>query len=228
MALLSVLPQAACEEKALPPDQARERMVREQIAGRGVRDPRVLDAMRKVPRHLFVPPEWAHRAYDDGPLSIGFDQTISQPYIVGFMTEQLRPKPEHVALEIGTGSGYQAAVLSLLVAKVYTIEIVPELARQSADRLKKLGYQNVEVRHGDGYAGWPQHAPFDLIVVTAAPEQIPQALVEQLKIAGRMVIPTGRRDNQHLRIVEKNERYETKVRTVFPVAFVPMVKGSSQ
>ncbi len=224
-ALLSVC--WTCGGRSETPEQARARMVREQIAGRDVRDPRVLDAMRRVPRHLFVSPELAARAYEDHPLPIGSGQTISQPYIVAFMTEQLRPQPEHTALEVGTGSGYQAAVLSLLVKQLYTIELLPELAKMASERLKSLRYTNVEVRQGDGFAGWPEHAPFDRIIVTAAPEQIPPALLEQLKPGGRMVIPTGREGRQQLRVVEKNEKGDVKVRTVMPVAFVPMVKGKN-
>ncbi len=222
---LATLGAQACPPRDETPEQARERMVREQIEERGVRDPRVLDAMRRAPRHRFVKPELAARAYEDTPLPTAAGQTISQPYIVAFMTEQLRPRKEHVALEVGTGSGYQAAVLSLLVSKVYTIELIPELARTAAERLKRLGYQNVEVRQGDGYAGWPEHAPYDLIIVTAAPEAIPADLVEQLKPGGRMVIPTGPRDSQELRVVEKDEQGRIKVRSVLPVAFVPLVRG---
>ncbi len=219
-AVLALAP-AAAEE----PPQARLRMVRQQIEARGVRDPRVLDAMRRVPRHLFLAPSLAGRAYEDRPLPIEAGQTISQPYIVAFMTERLRPQPQHTALEVGTGSGYQAAVLSLLVARVYTIEIVPELARSAAARLRKLGYENVEVREGDGYAGWPDQAPFDLIIVTAAPEEIPRALVYQLKPGGRMVIPTGARDSQELRVVDKDKQGRVTVRAVLPVAFVPLVRA---
>src|SRR5262249_21375012 len=156
-------------------------MVDEQIAARGVRDPRVLAAFRDVPRHLFVSPADQARAYDDRPLSIGEGQTISQPYIVALMTELARTQPTDRALEVGTGSGYEAAVLSQVVAEVYSIEIVVSLAREAADRLKTLGYTHATVRSGDGYAGWPDKAPFDVIVVTAAPEQIPPRLVEQLK-----------------------------------------------
>ncbi len=223
---MAALGAQACPPRDETPEQARARMVREQIEGRGVRDSRVLDAMRRVPRHLFVKPSLADRAYEDTPLPTMVGQTISQPYIVAFMTELLRPGKEHVALEVGTGSGYQAAVLSLLVAKVHSIEIVPELARSAAERLKKLGYLNVEVRDGDGYAGWPEAAPFDLILVTAAPEEIPQPLIDQLKPGGRMVIPTGLRDSQELRLVEKDAQGRVKVRSVIPVSFVPLVRGT--
>ncbi|MGH9242307.1 MAG: protein-L-isoaspartate(D-aspartate) O-methyltransferase, partial [Vicinamibacterales bacterium] len=154
-------------------------MVNDQIAARDVKDPRVLEAMRKVPRHRFVPPALVSRAYDDSPLPIGYDQTISQPFIVAHMTEALGIQSSHKVLEIGTGSGYQAAVLGELARTVYTIEIVPELARGAAATLKALGYSNVRVRAGDGYAGWPEHAPFDRIMLTAAPEEIPKPLIDQ-------------------------------------------------
>ncbi len=222
---LASLSVAACPPRDETPEQARARMVREQIEARDVRNLRVLEAMRKVPRHLFVRPSLARRAYDDTPLPTAAGQTISQPYIVAFMTEQLQPEKEHVALEVGTGSGYQTAVLSLLISKVYTIEIVPELARSSAERLKKLGYNNVEVRQGDGNHGWPEHAPYDLIIVTASPTEIPPALLNQLKPGGRMVIPTGPSGNQHLRLVEKDQHGRYVVRSVLPVSFVPLVRG---
>jgi protein-L-isoaspartate(D-aspartate) O-methyltransferase len=212
----------------------RERMVREQIASpRGwgapeIRDARVLEAMRRVPRHRFVPPEMVSHAYEDRPLPIGLGQTISQPYIVAKMTELARPQPQHRALEIGTGSGYQAAVLSLVVKEVYTIELLEPLGRDAAARLKQLGYNNVDVRVGDGYAGWPEKAPFDLILVTAAPEQIPMALVEQLRPGGRMVIPVGPNwRGQILQVVLKGTRgpRDFKVEEQMPVSFVPMVPG---
>ena len=215
----------ACPARDQTPEQARARMVREQIEERGVREPRVLEAMRQVPRHLFLKPSLAGRAYADRPLPTAAGQTISQPYIVAFMTEQLQPEKQHVALEVGTGSGYQTAVLSLLVSQVYSIEIVPPLARSAAQRLKELGYDNVEVRQGDGNRGWPEHAPYDLIIVTAAPAEIPPALLDQLKPGGRMVIPTGPSGNQHLRLVEKDRQGRYHVRSVLPVSFVPMVRG---
>src|SRR5687768_3429644 len=158
----------------------RRQMVNEQIAARDVKDPRVLDAMRKVPRHRFVPPALISRAYDDSPLPIGYSQTISQPFIVAHMTEALDIQSSHKVLEIGTGSGYQAAVLGELARTVYTIEIVPQLAQRAASTLKDLGYANVHVRAGDGFAGWPEHAPFDRILVTAAPDEIPEPLLQQL------------------------------------------------
>ena len=166
-------------------------MVADQIAARDVRDARVLAAMRDVPRHLFVPPELQSQAYDDAPLPIGYAQTISQPYIVALMTALTQPSPSDRALEVGTGSGYQAAVLSRLVSQVYTIEIVEPLARSAEQRLKNLGYANVTVRAGDGYAGWPEMAPFDIVMVTAAPDHVPEPLLAQLKPGGRLVVPIG-------------------------------------
>jgi protein-L-isoaspartate(D-aspartate) O-methyltransferase len=198
----------------------RTEMVRSQIASRDVRNPRVLEAMREVPRHRFVPPDDRKRAYLDRPLPIGYGQTISQPYIVAAMTELLHPEPADRVLEIGTGSGYQAAVISRLVAKVYTIEIVPELAERAAKTLAELGYVNVDVSSGDGYRGIPKEAPFDGILVTAAPDEIPQPLIEQLAVGGRMVIPVGDY-YQQLTVVEKTETGISK-RSVFPVRFVPM------
>ncbi|HXH28581.1 MAG TPA: protein-L-isoaspartate(D-aspartate) O-methyltransferase [Candidatus Polarisedimenticolia bacterium] len=208
-----------------PEASLRRRMVREQIVARGVEDPRVLDAMERVPRHLFVPEDLRARAYDDGPLPIGGGQTISQPYIVAFMSEALRTRPGDRVLEIGTGSGYQAAVLATLVAQVYSIEIRPDLARQAADRLQKLGYGNVMVRTGDGHLGWPEQAPFDAIIVTAAPTELPQRLVEQLRPGGRMVIPIGLEEGDQ-RLV-RITRTETGVErdTLLPVRFVPMTGG---
>ena len=175
-------------------DSLREQMVREQIAERGIRDPQVLRAMRTVPRHLFVPEEEAHLAYEDHPLPIGYDQTISQPYIVALMTELLRPQKGQKVLEVGTGSGYQAAVLAEIVDTLFTIEIVAPLATEATERLRRLNYTNVVVRFGDGYAGWPDHAPFDGIIVTAAPEEIPQPLVDQLKEGGEWLYQPERRE----------------------------------
>jgi protein-L-isoaspartate(D-aspartate) O-methyltransferase len=204
----------------------RERMVREQIEDRGVRNPDVLRAMREVPRHLFVPEAARARAYGDFPLSIGHGQTISQPYIVGLMTELLDPAPGHRVLEVGTGSGYQAAVLSRLVKHVYTIEIVPELARAAAATLKSLGYSNVTVRTGDGYLGWPAQAPFDRIMLTAAPPRIPQALLDQLRPGGKLVAPEGEHPfAQDLVIVEKTPAGKLLRKKSIPVMFVPMVPG---
>jgi protein-L-isoaspartate(D-aspartate) O-methyltransferase len=198
----------------------RAEMVERQIAARDIRNPRVLEAMRKVPRHEFVPPDARSRAYRDRPLPIGLGQTISQPYIVAAMTELLRPEATDRVLEIGTGSGYQAAVISHLVAKVYTIEIVPELAQRAKKTLAALGYTNIEVSSGDGYRGIPSEAPFDGILVTAAPDKIPQPLIDQLAVGGRMVIPVGD-FYQQLTVVEKTETGIRK-HVVFPVRFVPM------
>jgi len=216
----------ACDAQPEPADSfagQRQRMVDEQIAARGrdVKDPRVLHALATVPRHEFIPPESRALAYSDRPLPIGFDQTISQPYIVAFMTEQLHPQPAHRVLEIGTGSGYQAAVLSMLVADVYTIEIVEPLAKRAAADLERLGYRNVHVRAGDGYRGWPDAAPFDAIIVTCAPNHVPQPLVEQLKEGGRIVIPVGEFGAQRLFVLEKMKG-GLEERAVLPVSFVPM------
>jgi len=200
-------------------------MVREQIEARGIRNARVLDAFRKVPRHMFVPAELQERAYDDRPLPIGYDQTISQPYIVGLMTELLDPASHHTILEIGTGSAYQAAILAQLAKHVYSIEIVPELARSAADLLKRLAYNNVTVRLGDGYGGWPEHAPFDRIILTAAPPKIPQTLLDQLKPGGRLVAPEGER-YQELIVIDKNADGSFTRRPSIPVIFVPMVRGT--
>ena len=198
-------------------------MVQEQIRARGIRDERVLQAMGAVPRHEFVPEAYRASAYDDSALPTSLGQTISQPYIVALMTEHADPKPEHRVLEIGTGSGYQAAVLSLLVREVYTIEILPDLARSAAERLNRLNFKNVHVREGDGYAGWPERAPFDSILVTAGATEIPKPLVEQLKNGGRMVIPVGRSLlEQELQIVEKDLQGKITVRNVIPVRFVPL------
>ncbi len=205
-------------------DARREVMVREQIAERGIRDPDLIRAMRIVPRHLFVPAEEMPRAYEDHPLPIGYDQTISQPYIVALMTELLQPRKGQKFLEIGTGSGYQAAVLAELVDTVFTIEIVGPLAAEATERLRRLHYENVVVRHGDGYAGWPEHAPFDGIIVTAAPEEIPQPLLDQLKEGGKMVVPTGKAwAIQTLTLVEKKNGQIIR-RDVAPVRFVPLTR----
>ena len=198
----------------------REKMVETQIAARGVRNPRVLETMRTVPRHLFVPERLRGSAYDDGPLPIGEGQTISQPYIVALMTELARPAPGERVLEIGTGSGYQAAVLAELGADVYTIEIVEPLARHAASLLHDLGYSGVKTRIGDGYRGWPEKAPFDAILVTAAPERIPAPLEQQLGPGGRLVIPVGS-SAQELVLVTRTDRGFREER-VTPVRFVPM------
>jgi protein-L-isoaspartate(D-aspartate) O-methyltransferase len=207
----------------------RRRMVKEQLSssGHGITNARVLAAMGKVPRHEFVPAELQHRAYEDGPLPIGYDQTISQPYIVAFMTEQLEPKPADRVLEIGTGSGYQAAVLAQLVAEVYTIEIIEPLAQRAEADLKRIGYMNIHMRAGDGCQGWPAAAPFDVIIVTCAPEQVPQPLVEQLKEGGRMIIPIGPGWDQNLVLLRKQGGRLEK-RAVLPVRFVPMTGGAQR
>lgn len=198
----------------------RERMVDEQLAGRDIRDPRVLAAMRKVPRDRFVPESQRAAAYQDRPLPIGYDQTISQPYIVAYMTEALELDAAHRVLEIGTGSGYQAAILGELAKDVYTIEIVDPLATRARETLGALGYANVHVRSGNGYLGWPEEAPFDRIMVTAAPDAVPPALVEQLKVGGLMAIPVGIGD-QELRILHRTPTGLETLRTL-PVRFVPM------
>ena len=202
---------------------ARVRMVREQLAARGITDARVLSAMTRVPRHEFVPPGLRAQAYGDGPLPIGHGQTISQPYIVAFMTAALNPKPGDRVLEIGTGSGYQAAVLSSLVAEVFSMEIVAPLAQRAEADLKRLGYGNVTIRAGDGTLGWPEAAPFDAIIVTCAPEEVPRALVDQLKVGGRMIIPVGRPlGAQELYLLRKRPT-GLETQAVLPVRFVPMV-----
>lgn len=199
--------------------------VSRQMARRGVSDKRVLAAMRKVPRHEFVPEDMKRYAYDDRPLPIGAEQTISQPYIVALMTELLGLKGDEKVLEIGTGSGYQAAVLAEIVKEVYTIEIVESLAKTAEERLDGMGYKNVTVKFGDGYKGWVEHAPFDGVIVTCAPDHIPQPLIDQLKIGGRMVIPVGARF-QELRLLTKIEG-GMEEKSVIPVRFVPMT-GEAQ
>jgi len=207
--------------------EERERMVKEQIIPRDVTDPIVLQAMRRVPRHEFVPPEYVDQSYANHPLPIGYGQTISQPFIVAYMSENSELKPGDRVLEIGTGSGYQAAILADMGMIVYSIEIVPELAAEAEARLKRLGY-DVQVRAGDGYYGWPEAAPFDAIIVTAAPEQVPETLVEQLKPGGRLVIPLGKQwEPQTLQRCVKGENGKLACENKLPVAFVPMVKGKS-
>ena len=207
------------------PATRRRDMVETQIRARGVKDERVLAALRKVARERFVPSELQSRAYDDSPLPIGAGQTISQPYIVAYMSEALGVTANHTVLEIGTGSGYQAAVLGELARTVYTIEIVPELARRAQGTLKALGYANVHVRAGDGFAGWPEHAPFDRILVTAAPKEIPAPLLEQLGPRGRLVIPVGAQgQTQWMTIVDKTAAGVATRRTI-PVQFVPFTRN---
>ena len=196
-------------------------MVDQQIAARGVSDPATLEAMRTVPRHEFLPLRLRDEAYMDYPLPIGHGQTISQPYIVAFMTEAIRPQPGEKILEIGAGSGYQAAILAQMGADVYTVEIVEPLAEMARQTLERLGYKNAHVLHGDGYRGWPEHAPFDAIIVTCAPDKIPPDLVAQLKDGGRMIIPVGGGMNQELILLRKQDGKVEK-QSVLPVRFVPM------
>lgn len=208
------------EQKSDPYYHQRQVMVDKQLAGRDVVSPTVLTAMRRVPRHEFVPPDQRADSYIDGPLPIGFGQTISQPYIVAIMTQLARVDSAAKVLEIGTGSGYQAAILAEIADSVFSVEIVEPLCRRADSTLKQLGYRNIEVRCGDGYRGWPEHAPFDAIVVTAAPDHIPQPLVDQLKVGGRLIIPVGDR-NQELMQIMKSEQ-GTISQAVIPVRFVPM------
>ncbi|CAN5642810.1 protein-L-isoaspartate(D-aspartate) O-methyltransferase [soil metagenome] len=198
----------------------RREMVEQQIRARGIEDESVLEAMMKVPRHKFVPENLAKQAYIDSPLPIGLNQTISQPFIVAYMTEAADISKKDKVLEIGTGSGYQAAILGELAKEVYTIEIIPELAERSAKVLQQLGYKNVFVKAGNGYLGIPEQAPFDAIVVTAAPDEIPQALVDQLAVGGKMVIPVGN-TNQEMVVIKKTKKGVTEKRTM-QVRFVPM------
>ena len=203
----------------------RKKMVEDQIQKRGVRDRSVLSAMTRVEREKFVPEQFRDMAYSDGPLPIGYKQTISQPYIVAYMTEKLQVDSNHKVLEIGTGSGYQAAILGELSDKVFTIEIIPELGKSSIDILQKLNYNNIFVRIGDGYKGWPEEAPFDRIIVTAAPGKIPEKLVEQLANGGQMIIPVGESVfSQYLWIIKKDNKGNIGKEKILPVRFVPMVK----
>ena len=203
----------------------RDAMIKTQLEARGIRDSTILAAMRKVPRHRFVPANQAAYAYEDTPLPIGYGQTISQPFVVAYMTSMVKPQAGQTVLEIGTGSGYQAAVLAEIVKQVYTIEIVAPLGKEAAERLKNLTYKNIEVKIGDGYAGWKEHAPFDAIVVTAAAPYVPVPLKEQLKDGGRMIIPVGASDEeQQLMLIEKSgNKYKT--RSMMPVRFVPFIRG---
>jgi len=208
---------------------AREQMVREQILERGIIDARILNAFRRVKRHLFVAPPYRSQAYGDFPLPIAEGQTISQPYIVAIMTSVIAPDAKKKVLEIGTGSGYQAAVMAELAREVYTIEIFPSLARSSRQLLEKLGYRNIRFRTGNGYVGWPEAAPFDGIVVTCAPDHIPAALIEQLAVGGRMVIPIGYSTTvQYLLLVEKLANGKLKKTNLIPVLFVPMIRANAR
>ena len=226
-----VAPQQAPLAEPPPGEQqyaaARQQMVSSQLARRDIRDESVLKVMGQVPRHEFVPARIQSRAYQDMPQPIGHQQTISQPYIVALMTQLVEPQADRKALDIGTGSGYQAAVLAKLVKTVHSIEIVEPLANEALIRLEKLGYKNVQVKHGDGYRGWPSEAPFDIIVVAAAPDHIPKALVEQLAPGGKMVIPVGRY-YQKLLLIEKHKDGTVVETEVAPVAFVPMTGQAQQ
>ena len=202
----------------------REKMVKQQIERRGVKDPVVLKAMRTVKRHEFVPAGQTNNAYEDRPLPIGYGQTISQPYIVAYMTEVIKPQSNFKVLEIGTGSGYQAAVLSAIVKEVYTIEIIPELGKSATERLKKANCNNVQVKTSDGYHGWKEHAPYDAIVVTAAAEFIPPPLIGQLKEGGKMVIPVGSSFMTQMLILVEKKKDTTVTKNLLPVAFVPLTR----
>ena len=225
---------ACCRSESPPPERdpyadARAAMVAHQIEARGVKSAAVLTAMRTVPRHLFIPEEWRSYAHEDGPVPIGQEQTISQPFMVAAMTEMLRVGPDSVVLEVGTGSGYQAAVLAEIVARVYTIEIVEPLARAAGARLRELGYTNIEVRAGDGYEGWPEHAPFDGIIVTAGADHVPQPLLDQLKPGCRMVIPVGESlDAQSLKVITKLHDGRVDAEDVMAVRFVPLTGAHSK
>jgi protein-L-isoaspartate(D-aspartate) O-methyltransferase len=231
-ALLLLMPLLLAAEPAAERARERELMVltvanMAETAGLASRrlDPEVLRAMREVPRHRFVPEEWRRFAYQNRPLPIGHEQTISQPYIVALMTHLLKPGPDDAVLEVGTGSGYQAAILSRLVRRVHTIEIVGPLAAQATARLREDGYANVEVRSGDGYAGWPERAPFDRIIVTAGADHIPKPLLAQLRPGGRMVIPLGGRpDTLELTLVDKDLKGRVRKRALLPVRFVPLTR----
>jgi protein-L-isoaspartate(D-aspartate) O-methyltransferase len=222
--VVGVLAGGGCGQNAPPVSDfavQRQKMVQQQLVTRDINDQRVLAVMAKVPREEFVTAESRAAAYEDGPLPIGYGQTISQPYIVAFMTQQLRPKPTDRVLEVGTGSGYQAAILADLVSEVYSIEIVEPLARNAEATLQRLGYKNVHLKTGDGYKGWPEAAPFDAIIVTCAPDKVPQPLVDQLKDDGRMVIPVGDKFAQQLYLLEKKNG-QLKQSATLPVRFVPM------
>ncbi len=211
--------------QAMIDDIAADAAATADYTGRAAFDPRVMAAMAKVPRHEFVPPDEERHAYINSALPIGHGQTISQPYIVALMTDLLEPRPEHVVLEVGTGSGYQAAVLAELVCWVYSVEVIPELAEDARQRLGRLGYRNVTIRAGDGNGGWPDHAPFDGIIVAAAAPGVPDALLAQLRGGGRMVLPIGGHERQTLVVIEKSAAGEISERSLLPVAFVPLIGG---
>ena len=227
--LLSALSCAGSPVPVEDTDRARRQELVRTLETEGIRDSSTLAAVRRVPRHEFVPPELRARAYENRPLPIGHEQTISQPYIVAFMTEAVRPRRGMKVLEVGTGSGYQAAVLAETGCRVYTIEIIRELADTARTRLRRLGYTDVQVRHGDGYKGWPEQAPFDAILVTAAPEIVPPALIAQLKPGGRLVAPVGEEDAiQKLVLLEKDDRGRIAQKELLPVRFVPMRGGTEK
>jgi len=206
----------------------RQAMVKDQIVKRGIRNPLTIKAMEKVPRHLFVPPEYIDRAYEDYPLPIGHGQTISQPFIVAYMTEIAKPLKWKKVLEIGTGSGYQAAVLAEIVDTVYTIEIIPELSKQATERLKKMGYKNIFTKLGDGYKGWKEHAPYDIIMVTAADDHIPQPLIDQLAENGRLVMPIGSPSSAQQLVLATKKNGKLDTRKLAMVRFVPLLHGDMQ
>jgi protein-L-isoaspartate(D-aspartate) O-methyltransferase len=227
LACTTALATCPCSPADTPPgsswDAARKHMVERQLAARGIKDERVLAAMGKVPRHEFVPEGHRAAAYGDRPLPIGQGQTISQPYIVAFMTEAIGPRSGQRVLEVGTGSGYQAAVLAELVGEVYTVELLPELAEAAKKRLARLGYRNVHVKAGDGYLGWPDKGPFDAVVVTCGAKEVPGPLFEQLKEGGKMIIPVGESgEMQTLRVITKRSGGKREVRDLLPVRFVPL------
>ncbi|MEW6776829.1 MAG: protein-L-isoaspartate(D-aspartate) O-methyltransferase [Bdellovibrionota bacterium] len=232
LAGIAVLGAAMVSCRAAPPAdelaQAKKRMIDVHLKGEGITDPRVLAAMEKVRREAFCIPEFRLQAYDDRPLPIGQGQTISQPFIVAYMTQALSLKPGEKVLEIGTGSGYQAAVLAEMGAKVFSIEILESLSKRAEKALLAEGY-DVHLRVGDGYAGWPEEAPFDAIIATAAPPEVPRALLDQLAPGGRFVVPVGEvRDSQELRLYQKDEKGTIFVKTLLPVRFVPMVRGEEE
>jgi protein-L-isoaspartate(D-aspartate) O-methyltransferase len=226
LAVIGFLPVVQAGAQADPYVRQREEMVQRQLRGRDITDPLVLEAMRTVPRHEFVRPQERDQAYRDSPLPIGYGQTISQPYIVALMTQLISPRPGMRALEIGTGSGYQAAVLAEILDEVYTIEIVEPLADWGASNLRRSGYERVQVRQADGYYGWPEHAPFDVIVVTAAAGSIPPPLIEQLADDGVMVIPVGSPFRTQMLTLVRREGNDITTEAVLPVRFVPFVRAS--
>jgi protein-L-isoaspartate(D-aspartate) O-methyltransferase len=205
----------------------RANMVEQQIKARGITNPDVIRSLLKVRRHLFVPPEYRHQAYGDFPLPIGFNQTISQPYVVAYMTEILEPEKNMKVLEIGTGSGYQAAIIAEICKEVYSIELIDSLANKAKETLASAGYKNITVKSGDGYLGWPEYAPFDAIIVTCAPVEIPKPLVDQLAEGGRLITPAGEMDKQVLVLMQKKNGKIMKTETL-PVRFVPMVRAGKR